>query len=101
MLPFPSLGNLPDPGIEPGSLALHRGVASCDPFASILPVYLREKMLSVQKYLLLSFAHAPCLPHFKEGNERQWGGIDFYLLEAQVGQGVEGQETGVRCCSAF
>ena len=49
---------------------------------------------------MLSLAHAPCLPHFKEGNERQWGGVDFHLLEAQVGQGVEGQETDFRCCSA-
>ena len=36
----------------------------------------------------------------KRGNERQWGGVDFHLLEAQVGQGVEGQETDFRCCSA-
>ena len=30
-LPFPSLGDLPDPGIEPGSLALQVGSLSSEP----------------------------------------------------------------------
>lgn len=92
------LRNLPDLGIEPGSPAWHRGVASGDRLP-LLACISQEKNV-IKKSLLLSLAHFPCLPHFKEGNMRGNGEGAFHLLEAQAGLGSEGQETDFTCCSA-
>ena len=52
-LPFPSPGDLPDPGIEPGSPVLQADTSPSEPPGKkYLPLFTREERQSVQKMVL-------------------------------------------------